>query len=77
MPTSLQVVSISIPTKMAKLLDRAAKRTHCNRSEYVRSALRQHLAEEAEELVSLKKAIADGPRGPLITMKELKRQVGL
>lgn len=74
---TLQIVSVSLPSKMAKLLDQAAKRTHRNRSEYIRHALHDHLVEEAEELAQLKKAVAEGPRGPLLTMKELKKQFGL
>ena len=78
MPTAtLQIVSVSLPASMAKLLDQAAKRTHRNRSEYIRHALHDHLAEEAEELAALKRAVAEGPRGPLLSMKGLKKQFGL
>ena len=72
--------SITLPEEMAALLEDACRSTHSTRSEFVRTALREHLTRRkipviqisAQELQELEMARLEIERGDFVTLDELR-----
>ncbi|MAG12521.1 hypothetical protein CL630_01785 [bacterium] len=75
-------LSITLPTTMLKIVDRASKKEHRTRSEFIREAIRLYMGKSlhatttsAEEARALKQGRAEYARGEFITLENLFNEV--
>ncbi len=70
-------MSVSLPTALTKAINALAVSTHQNRSELVRSALREYIIDATEERERFVKAYKTARKMPLVELKghEVRREV--
>lgn len=85
---SAKQITITIPDKMLKEIDKAARREHRSRAEFLREAARRSLVQQsaraipvfeptAEEKKLLRKAWKEFERGQYMPYEKLRRELGI
>ena len=77
MPRETNILSISLPSRLARSVDELARLTEQNRSELIRSALRSYIMENMEDRERFLKAYRATRREPTISLKRLKKKYRL
>lgn len=70
-------MSVSLPTTLTKAIDALAANTHQNRSELVRSALREYIVDAGEERERFVKAYKATRKESSMTLSHLKKKYAL
>ncbi len=70
-------MSVSLPKSLTKAVDTLAASMHQNRSELVRSALREYIVDAQEERERFLKAYKATRKEPVITLARLKKKYAL
>lgn len=71
------VISISLPAALTKTVDKLAKANHQTRSEFVRAALHDYIAEEEAEARYALKVYHETRNDKTYTHAEVKKMLGL
>lgn len=71
------ILSVSLPTRMTKTIDELARATEQNRSELVRHALREYIADVDDDRKRFVTAYRATRQEKTTTLSSLKKQMGL
>ncbi|MFH1631429.1 MAG: ribbon-helix-helix domain-containing protein [bacterium] len=77
MARQTNVLSLSLPANLAQAVDELAHATDQNRSELIRAALRDYVADQSEDRERFIKAYKATRGEPTISMKQLKKKYDL
>jgi metal-responsive CopG/Arc/MetJ family transcriptional regulator len=76
MKSSTHILSVSIPHGLSKAVDRLAEETAQNRSELIRHALREYIADMEEDRQRFIKAYRASRKERTYSLKEVRKQLG-
>lgn len=74
MARQAQVLSISLPLNLSKAVDKLARATGQNRSELIRSALREYIADETEDKTRFISAYKATRKEKTMSLKDIKKK---
>ena len=77
MARTSEVLSVSLPTNLTKAVDELARMTDSNRSELVRSALREYITDSSEDRARFVEAYKATRSEKTITLDQLKKKYQL
>ena len=76
MPRTSSIISISLPTKLSRLIDKYAKKNAQTRSELMRDAVREYIA-DMEDQKRFEEAYKETRNQKTISLKQVRKKYNL